>query len=799
MLMETISRWIGGVNDVLWTYVLVAALLGCAVWFTLRTRGVQFRLLGEMMRVLGESAGSGPEGERHVSSFQAFAVSLASRVGTGNLAGVATAIVVGGPGAVFWMWVIALVGAASAFVESTLAQLYKRRGRDSFIGGPAYYMERGLGRRWMGVLFAVLISVTFGFAFNSVQSNTICAAWEGAFGADRVWVGVVLTALTLLIIFGGIRRIARVSGVIVPIMALGYIVLALGVVLFNLGRLPEVLELIVADAFGWEQTLGGAVGAALMQGIKRGLFSNEAGMGSAPNVAATAHVSHPVKQGLIQTLGVFTDTLVICTCTAFIILFGGVPDASLNGIQLMETISRWIGGVNDVLWTYVLVAALLGCAVWFTLRTRGVQFRLLGEMMRVLGESAGSGPEGERHVSSFQAFAVSLASRVGTGNLAGVATAIVVGGPGAVFWMWVIALVGAASAFVESTLAQLYKRRGRDSFIGGPAYYMERGLGRRWMGVLFAVLISVTFGFAFNSVQSNTICAAWEGAFGADRVWVGVVLTALTLLIIFGGIRRIARVSGVIVPIMALGYIVLALGVVLFNLGRLPEVLELIVADAFGWEQTLGGAVGAALMQGIKRGLFSNEAGMGSAPNVAATAHVSHPVKQGLIQTLGVFTDTLVICTCTAFIILFGGVPDASLNGIQLTQAALESEIGPAGGGVVAVAIFLFAFSSIIGNYYYGEANIRFITPRPWALTLYRMLVGAMVLFGSVATLDLAWSLADVTMALMTLCNLAAIVLLGRQAFLLLADYTAQKRQGIKNPVFTKDRIPELKDKAECW
>ena len=426
--------------------------------------------------------------------------------------------------------------------------------------------------------------------------------------------------------------------------------------------------------------------------------------------------------------------------------------------MLMETLSRWIGGVNDVLWTYVLVAALLGCAVWFTLRTRGVQFRLLGEMMRVLGESAGSGPEGERHVSSFQAFAVSLASRVGTGNLAGVATAIVVGGPGAVFWMWVIALVGAASAFVESTLAQLYKRRGRDSFIGGPAYYMERGLGRRWMGVLFAVLISVTFGFAFNSVQSNTICAAWEGAFGADRV-----------------------------------------GVVLFNLGRLPEVLELIVADAFGWEQTLGGAVGAALMQGIKRGLFSNEAGMGSAPNVAATAHVSHPVKQGLIQTLGVFTDTLVICTCTAFIILFGGVPDASLNGIQLTQAALESEIGPAGGVFVAVAIFLFAFSSIIGNYYYGEANIRFITPRPWALTLYRLLVGAMVLFGSVATLDLAWSLADVTMALMTLCNLAAIVLLGRQAFLLLADYTAQKRQGIKNPVFTKDRIPELKDKAECW
>ena len=465
----------------------------------------------------------------------------------------------------------------------------------------------------------------------------------------------------------------------------------------------------------------------------------------------------------------------------------------------MEILYRWIDGINDVLWSYLLVALLLGCAVWFTLRTRGVQFRMLGEMVRVLGESAGSGPRGEKHVSSFQAFAVSLASRVGTGNLAGVATAIAVGGPGAVFWMWVIALLGASSAFVESTLAQLYKRKGRDSYIGGPAYYMERGLGKRWMGVLFAVLISVTFGFAFNSVQSNTICAAWEGAFGFAHHWVGAGLALLTLLVIFGGIHRIARVSGVVVPVMALGYIVLALGVVLFNFRRLPEVVELIVANAFGWEQAMGGGAGAALMQGIKRGLFSNEAGMGSAPNVAATAHVSHPVKQGLIQTLGVFTDTLVICTCTAFIILFGGVPDASLSGIRLTQAALVGEIGPAGSVFVAVAIFLFAFSSIIGNYYYGEANVRFITRRPWVLTLYRVLVGAMVLFGALATLDLAWSLADITMAFMTLINLVAIVLLGRQAFLLLADYVGQRRRGIKNPVYTRDRIPSLEDKAECW
>ena len=465
----------------------------------------------------------------------------------------------------------------------------------------------------------------------------------------------------------------------------------------------------------------------------------------------------------------------------------------------MEILYRWIDGIFDVLWSYLLGSRLLGCAVGFTVRSRGVLFRMLGEIVRGLGESAGSGPRGERHVSSFQAFAVSLASRVGTGNLAGVATAIAVGGSGAVFWMWVIALLGASSAFVESTLAQLYKRKGRDSYIGGPAYYMERGLGKRWMGVLFAVLISVTFGFAFNSVQRNTICAAWEGAFGFDHHWVGAGLALLTLLVIFGGIHRIARVSGVVVPVMALGYIVLALGVVLFNFRRLPEVVELIVANAFGWEQALGGGAGAALMQGIKRGLFSNEAGMGSAPNVAATAHVSHPVKQGLIQTLGVFTDTLVICTCTAFIILFGGVPDASLSGIQLTQAALVGEIGPAGGIFVAVAIFLFAFSSIIGNYYYGEANVRFITRRPWVLTLYRVLVGGMVLFGALATLDLAWSLADITMAFMTLINLVAIILLGRQAFLLLVDYVGQRRRGIKNPVYTRDRIPSLKDKAECW
>ena len=466
----------------------------------------------------------------------------------------------------------------------------------------------------------------------------------------------------------------------------------------------------------------------------------------------------------------------------------------------MEILNEGIGAINEVLWSYVLIIMLLGCAIWFTLRGKFVQFRMIGEMVRLLGDSTQKAAGGEKHISSFQAFAVSLASRVGTGNLAGVATAVAVGGPGAVFWMWLIALLGSSSAFVESTLAQLYKVKGKDSFIGGPAYYMERGLGWRWMGVLFAILISITFGFAFNSVQSNTICAAWENSFGIDHQWMGLGITALTLLTIFGGIQRIARVSSIVVPLMALGYIALALGVVLFNITELPDVIRTIVSSAFGWEQALGGTVGAALMQGIKRGLFSNEAGMGSAPNVAATAHVTHPVKQGLIQALGVFSDTLVICTCTAFIILFSGVPlDGSLNGVQLTQAALSSEVGSAGGIFVALAILLFAFSSIIGNYYYGEANIRFITSRPSVLLVYRLLVGGMVLFGALASLDLAWSLADVTMGLMTICNLIAIALLSKQAFLLLQDYVQQKRSGTKSPVFTRDRIPELEDKAECW
>lgn len=462
--------------------------------------------------------------------------------------------------------------------------------------------------------------------------------------------------------------------------------------------------------------------------------------------------------------------------------------------------TQWITSINDVLWTYVLIIMLLGCATWFSIKTRFVQFRMLGEMIRLLGESPNKRNNEENHISSFQAFMVSLASRVGTGNLAGVATAITVGGPGAVFWMWIIALLGSSSAFIESTLAQLYKVRGKESYIGGPAYYMKKGLKKPWMGILFAILIIFTFAFSFNTVQSNTICAAFEQAFQIDHITMGIILTISTLLIIFGGIQRIAKVSSIIVPVMALGYILLAIVIVGMNITQIPAIFKLIINSAFGWEQAFGGGIGVALMQGIKRGLFSNEAGMGSAPNVAATADVSHPVRQGLIQTLGVFSDTLIICTCTAFIILFSGVPlGGEVNGVQLTQMALDNEIGSGGSTYVAIAILFFAFSSVIGNYYYGEANLRYITHNKTIMTLFRLMTGAMVMFGALASLDLAWSLADICMGLMTICNLIAIVLLGKYAFRLLADYIEQKRQGIKDPIFTKDKMKDIEADIECW
>ncbi len=468
----------------------------------------------------------------------------------------------------------------------------------------------------------------------------------------------------------------------------------------------------------------------------------------------------------------------------------------------MEFIQTLIDQANNILWGYVMIVSLIGCAVYFTLRSRFVQYGMIGEMCRQLVNSSERHIDtGVKHISPFQAFVVSLASRVGTGNLAGVATAIAIGGAGAVFWMWVIALIGAANAFVESTLAQLYKQRADDSYIGGPAYYIMKGLKCRPMAIAFSILTIVTFGFAFNTVQSNTICEAFQNAFGINNTYMGIALTIATLLIIFGGIQRIAKVSSVVVPIMAVGYIILAVVIILLNITQLPNVIMLIIENAFGVEQVVGGGMGAAVMQGIKRGLFSNEAGMGSAPNAAATASTSHPVKQGLIQTLGVFTDTLIICSSTAFIILMSGVNlGGELDGVRLTQETLTSQIGVSGRIFVAIAIFFFAFSSIFGNYYYGEANVRFITRSRVVLNIYRLTVGAMVMGGAMMSLKMVWSLADITMALMTLCNLVAITLLGRKAMLLLDDYRAQRRRGV-DPVFRKEQIKEFAtdENIECW
>lgn len=474
-----------------------------------------------------------------------------------------------------------------------------------------------------------------------------------------------------------------------------------------------------------------------------------------------------------------------------------------------QTLVRILDIVNEPL-GYLLLTLLICCAVWFTFYTRGVQFRLLGEMFRVVAEAPNGGrsvgdstSEGEkhRHIGPIEAFMVGLASRVGTGNLAGVATAIAIGGPGAVFWMWVMALLAASNAYVECTLAQLFKVRGKDSYIGGPAYYIEKGLGKRWFAVIFALAIIADFGLTNNLVQSNTISIAFTEAFGVNPWIMAVVLCAFSVAIIFGGIGRISRVCNIIVPGMALIYLVLTLFVVFSNITLVPDVFKLIVSSAFGMRQFTGAAVGTTILIGFKRGLFSNEAGEGSAPQAAATAETSHPAKQGLIQTLGVYVDTLVVCSCTAFLILVSGLYDSGESGIALTQSAMSASIGDYGHTVIAILIFFFAFSSILGNYFYGETNVLFLVgkrhPARWLLA-YRLAVGVVVFIGALATLSLAWGLVDFFMAIMTICNIIAIMLLGKYAIRCLDDYIAQRRAG-KNPVYRKEIIPEIQEKTECW
>ena len=465
----------------------------------------------------------------------------------------------------------------------------------------------------------------------------------------------------------------------------------------------------------------------------------------------------------------------------------------------MNELFALIDRLQDFLWTYVVLAMLAGCSLYFTCRLRFVQFRRLGEMVRQLsGSTTAAEDGGKKCVNSFQAFAISLASRVGTGNLAGVASAIAVGGPGAVFWMWMMALLAAATAFMEATLAQLYKRRGEDSFYGGPAYYMQHGLHRRWLGVLFGIGIIASFGIANQMMQSRTICDAIDAQFGFGSMAVAAVLTLLVTGVIFGGVHRISRFSAVVVPVMAVGYLLLSVYILIVNIQQVPSMLALIVRSAFGLEQAVGGVVGVAVMQGVKRGLFSNEAGEGSAPHAAATASISHPVKQGLLQSLGVFADTLVICTCTAFVILLSGLYNNGEDGSILTGSAMEHHLGIFGRWYLTLIVFLFAFSTIVANYFYGESNIRFITRRRWPIQLFRLMSLLTVFVGGVVTLQQAWSFVDLFMAFIVVLNLAAIFQLAPHVYRLMDDYFRQRAEG-RNPTFHRSMLPDIEADIECW
>lgn len=462
----------------------------------------------------------------------------------------------------------------------------------------------------------------------------------------------------------------------------------------------------------------------------------------------------------------------------------------------METVTDAVVGLNDIYW-YLVIVLLVVAGLTFTIWSVVVQIRFVPEMFRTIVERP-TGTKDEDSISPFRAFTISAASRVGTGNVAGVAIAITLGGPGAVFWMWMLALIGGATAFVESTLAQLYKVRGGDSYVGGPAYYIRDGLRLPWLAAIFAVLITVTYGFVFNSVQANSISASVQGNVGGNSTvtaWVvGLGLAVITAVVIFGGVRRVSAVTEVLVPLMAVAYIAVALVVVAINIQHVPAMFSLIVEHALGFREIAGAAFGAAVMQGMRRGLFSNEAGMGSVPNAAATASVSHPVKQGLVQTLGVYFDTILVCSATAFVILLSD-PSFGLDdpeGIQLTQSALQGQVGDWAGPFLSVVIFFLAWSSVLGNTYYGEANIRFLSGSGRMLTAFRVLVLLCVVGGSLGSVALVWSLADLFMGLMATINLIAILPLAGLTMALLRNYSEQKAQG-RNPVFHREDLPQAR------
>lgn len=458
--------------------------------------------------------------------------------------------------------------------------------------------------------------------------------------------------------------------------------------------------------------------------------------------------------------------------------------------------------LNSILWGYVLVYGLLAVGVFFTIRLGFLQFVNFGEMVRAIRGSRESDVHG---ISPFQALCTSLASRVGTGNLAGVAVALYLGGAGAIFWMWMVALVGMATGYAESTLAQLYKvRDGKGQYRGGPAVYIAKGLKAPWAAAIFAVCLIISFGLVFNAVQANSIADAMQGAFGVPKLGVGVVIAAFAGIVIFGGLRKIVRFAEFVVPFMAGAYVLLALGVMAMNITEVPGILALIVKSAFGLEEAAGGAAGsitAAMLNGIKRGLFSNEAGMGSAPNIAATATPAphHPSSQGLVQAFGVFIDTIIVCTATAVMILLAGVlePGSGVTGTQLTQQAMEVHLGEFGGYFIAIAILFFAFTSIVANYTYAENALIYLRGgNTLGLTLLRLAALGMVIWGGYEAVVTVFNAADASMGLMATINLIAIVLLSGTVVKLTKDYLAQRKEGLV-PHFKSQDYPELHEKID--
>lgn len=447
----------------------------------------------------------------------------------------------------------------------------------------------------------------------------------------------------------------------------------------------------------------------------------------------------------------------------------------------MDGLLAALDWINTQMYSWLLIYLLAGVGIWFTVRTRAMQVRLVGRIVRTV---AGSRHAEAGGISPFQAFAIGLASRVGTGNIAGVAIAITLGGPGAVFWMWVIAAIGMATAFIEATLAQVFKVRWHDgTFRGGPAFYIWKGLKSWRWGATFAVALLFTFGIAFEMVQSNTIAETLRTAHGVPTWITAVVLAVLSGAVILGGIKSVARVAEWVAPLMALIYVLLSLVILVMNLDRLGFVFYEIVESAFGLNEAFAGTAGgmvAALLNGVKRGLYSNEAGMGSAPNAASTATTIHPARQGLIQSAGVFVDTMLVCSATAFMILLSDesvyTPGMELEGATLTQAAVAHHLGDWMTLPMTILIFTFAFSTIIGNYAYAEVNLDYLTGEAHERDLaLRITVIAAVVVGAFLKIDVVWSLADVSMGVMTLINLVAILLLGKWAFAVLADYEAGK------------------------